>query len=152
MKKPAAKDGAKPAAKSRFRTIAAASLPSPAGHYAHATGWDDLIFVSGQLAPRPDGSHTSGEAFEVQARQAIANLLAIVEAGGGTKESILRCTAYLVGVDHWPAFNAIYAEIFGSHRPARSVVPVPHLHHGYLIEIEAIAARIADPSKADAKA
>jgi 2-iminobutanoate/2-iminopropanoate deaminase len=125
-----------------LRMIAAAKLPAPGGHYAHATGWGDLIFVSGQLAPRPDGSHTSGESFDVQARQAIANMLAIVEAGGGTKGSILRCTVYLVGVDHWAAFNAIYAEIFGDHRPARSVVPVPQLHHGYLIEIEAIAGRV----------
>ena len=152
MKKPAARSATKITAKNRFRIITAPSLPAPAGHYSHGTGWDDLIFVSGQLAPRPDGSHTSGEAFEVQARQAIANLLAIVEAGGGTKESILRCTAYLVGVDNWPAFNAIYAEIFGSHRPARSVVPVPHLHHGYLIEIEAIAARIPASARPRAKA
>ena len=47
----------------------------------------------------------------------------------------------VVGVENWPAFNAIYAEIFGAARPARSVVPVPSLHHGCLIELEAIAAR-----------
>jgi 2-iminobutanoate/2-iminopropanoate deaminase len=50
-------------------------------------------------------------------------------------------TAYLVGVEHWPAFNAIYAEVLDNHRPARAVVPVPALHHGYLIELEAIAVR-----------
>ncbi|WP_348270476.1 RidA family protein [Bosea sp. LC85] len=42
---------------------------------------------------------------------------------------------------NWPEFNRIYAEAFGDHRPARSVVPVPELHHGYLIEIEAVAVR-----------
>jgi enamine deaminase RidA (YjgF/YER057c/UK114 family) len=56
-------------------------------------------------------------------------------------------TAYLVGVENWPRFNAIYAEVMGAARPARSVVPVPELHHGYLVEIDAIAAA---PEEAEA--
>jgi 2-iminobutanoate/2-iminopropanoate deaminase len=79
--------------------------------------------------------------FEAQARQALGNLLAIVDGAGLDRDRIAKVTAYLVGVEHWPAFNAIYAEAFGKHRPARSVVPVPALHHGYLIELEAIAVR-----------
>jgi 2-iminobutanoate/2-iminopropanoate deaminase len=50
-------------------------------------------------------------------------------------------TVYIVGIENWPAFDSLYAEALGSAKPARSVVPVPELHHGYLIEIEAIAAR-----------
>ena len=48
-------------------------------------------------------------------------------------------TVYVAGVQHWPAFDQVYAELLGSHRPARAVVPVPELHHGYLVEIEALA-------------
>ena len=48
-------------------------------------------------------------------------------------------TVYVVGIEHWPAFDRLYARYLGEHRPARAVVPVPVLHHGYLIEIEAIA-------------
>jgi enamine deaminase RidA (YjgF/YER057c/UK114 family) len=44
-------------------------------------------------------------------------------------------------LEHWRTFNAIYAEALGEYRPARSVVPVPALHHGYLIELDAIAVR-----------
>ena len=54
---------------------------------------------------------------------------------------MLRVTAYSVGVENWPAFNRIYAEVFGDAKPARTVVPVPELHHGYLVEVEAIAVR-----------
>jgi 2-iminobutanoate/2-iminopropanoate deaminase len=43
-------------------------------------------------------------------------------------------------VENWPAFNSVYAEVMGEARPARSVVPVPELHYGYLVEIDAIAA------------
>ena len=53
----------------------------------------------------------------------------------------MRVTAYVVGIENWPVFDRIYAELFGEARPARAVVPVPELHHGYLVEIEAVAAR-----------
>lgn len=123
--------------------IATAAVPTPAGHYAQGTAWRDLVFVSGQLGPRPDGTHTSGESFETQVRQALANLLAILAEAGCGPERVLRVTAYLVGVENWPHFNRIYAEVFGDAKPARTVVPVPALNHGYLVEIEAIAARPA---------
>ncbi len=121
--------------------IAATAVPAPAGHYSQGTAWRDLVFVSGQLGQRPDGSHTAELAFEDQARQAIANLLAILDQAGCGPGDVLKVTAFLVGVENWPEFNRIYAELFGPWRPARSVVPVPGLHHGYLIEIEAIGRR-----------
>ena len=60
--------------------------------------------------------------------------------GGQRRERILRATVYIADVAHWPAFNAIYAEMLGAHKPARTVVPVPELHYGYLVEMDAIAA------------
>jgi 2-iminobutanoate/2-iminopropanoate deaminase len=110
------------------------------GHYVQATVFQNQVYVSGQLPVRTNGQHTNTESFEVQARQALSNLLAIVEAAGSNPAHILKVTVYLVGVVHWPAFNVIYAEMLGDIKPARSVVPVPELHHGYLIEIDAIAA------------
>jgi 2-iminobutanoate/2-iminopropanoate deaminase len=99
------------------------------------------VYVSGQLAARADGAALADQPFEVQARQALANIIAIVEGAGLGRDRIVKVTAYLVGVEYWPAFNAIYADIFGNYRPARAVVPVPALHHAYLIELEAIAVR-----------
>jgi 2-iminobutanoate/2-iminopropanoate deaminase len=49
-------------------------------------------------------------------------------------------TIYVSDVSMWSSVNAIYAQILGSHRPARAVVPTRELHFGALIEIEAIAA------------
>ncbi|MGV7029532.1 RidA family protein [Methylobacterium symbioticum] len=121
--------------------IATPAVPTPAGHYSQATAWRDLVFVSGQLGPRSDGSHTAGEPFEVQARQVLTNLLAILAEAGCGPERVLRCTAYIVGVENWPVFNRVYAEMFGAAKPARTVVPVAALNHGYLVEVEAIGAR-----------
>lgn len=124
-----------------IETILSPEVPAPAGHYSQAAAYKDLVFVSGQLAPRPDGSHTAGEPFAVQARQALANLLAVLKAAGCGPQDVVKVTAYLVGAGNWPEFNRLYAEAFGTHKPARSVVPVPELHYGYLIEIEAVGIR-----------
>lgn len=121
--------------------IATGEAPAPAGHYSQATAYGGLLFVAGQLAVRPDGTHQPDAPFEEQARQAITNMLAIIRAGGSSPERVLKVNVYIVGVEHWPAFNRIFAEIFGDARPARAIIPVPELHHGYLVEIDAIAAR-----------
>jgi reactive intermediate/imine deaminase len=113
--------------------------PQPLGHYVQASVHDGMVYVSGQLAVRSDGTHSIGANFEDQTRQALNNLLAIVRAAGGSPASVVKVTAYIVGVENWPELNRIYREIFGEARPARSVVPVPNLHHGYLIELDAVA-------------
>ncbi|MDE2475557.1 MAG: RidA family protein [Alphaproteobacteria bacterium] len=115
--------------------------PKPAGHYSQACVHGDLIFVSGQLPISPDGKVLGDRSFEEQARQAIANMLSIARAAGSGPDRVLKVTAFIVGIENWPAFNGVYAEIMGAHKPARAVVPVPALNHGCLIEIEAIAAR-----------
>ncbi len=113
----------------------------PAGHYSPATAWRDLVFVSGQLPVRPDGSHSFDQPFEVQARLVLDNLFAVLAAAGSSPDKVLKVTVYVAGIQHWPTFNRLYAEAFGEAKPARAVVPVPELHHGYLVEVEAIAAR-----------
>jgi reactive intermediate/imine deaminase len=117
------------------------AAPKPAGHYAQACGYRDLVFVAGQLPVSLEGKALSDKSFEEQVRVALGNLLSIVKAAGSGPDRVLKLTAFIVGVENWPAFNRIYGEIFGAARPARSVVPVPALHHGCLIELEAIAVR-----------
>jgi len=121
--------------------ITTANAPKPAGHYSQACAHGDLIFVSGQLPVSLEGKVRADLSFEEQVRLALGNLLAIVEAAGSGPDRVLKVTAFIVGVENWPAFNRVYAELFGEARPARSVVPVGSLHHGCLVEIEAIAAR-----------
>ncbi len=126
---------------SDIERISVDGVAPPAGHYSPATAWRDLVFISGQLPSRPDGTHTADQPFEVQARQVLDNLFAVLAAAGSSPERVLKVTVYIVGVAHWPAFNRVYAELFGDAKPARCVVPVPELHHGYLVEVEAIATR-----------
>ena len=114
-------------------------LAPPGGHYSHAVRFGDLVFVSGQLGVRPDGSHTAHLPFEDQVHQALENVLTALRSAGATAADVLKVTAYIVDVERWPRFNALYAEVMGNARPARTVVPVAQLHYGYLVEIDAIA-------------
>lgn len=115
------------------------AAPRPGGHYAQgvlAGGW---LFVSGQLPIDPDGTVRNAAAFADQADLAIANALGVVRAAGKTPEQVAKATLYVAGIGNWAAANAAFARAFGDHRPARSIVPVPELHFGVLIEVEMIA-------------
>jgi len=125
---------------SSIEPIVAPSAPPAGGHYSQAVKHAGLIYVSGQLPVSLDGSVGPSATFEEQAGQAITNLLAVVEAAGSDPSRLLKVTVYVVGIENWPVFNAIYARRLGDVRPARAIVPVPELHHGYLVEIDAIAA------------
>jgi 2-iminobutanoate/2-iminopropanoate deaminase len=119
-------------------------VPPAGGHYSQAVKHDGLVYVSGQLPVQFGGAHNTEAAFEDQARLALANLLAILDAAGSTPGHLLKVTAYIVGIENWPRFNAVYSEILGDIKPARSIVPVPELHYGYLVEIDALAAEGRD--------
>lgn len=126
-----------------MKTISTPAAPPARGHYSQAVVHGGLVYVAGQLPLVPGAPERRLATFEEQARQVIANVIAIVEAAGSTRGRILKATVYIADIEHWPAFNAAYAEMLGEHRPARTVVPVAQLHYGYLVEMDAIAALAA---------
>ncbi len=114
--------------------------PAAGGHYSQAVTVNGLLFVAGQLPLEPATGKLVEGGIEIQAKQALSNLAAVVKAGGFSLDEIVKVTVFVTGIEHWPAFNRVYAEFFGAHKPARSVVPCGGLHYGSLVEIEAIAA------------
>ena len=124
----------------RPRTVNPATMAAPGGHYSHAAVAGGLVFVAGQLPIAPDGRKLGDAPFETQARQVLANVQAALEGAGSSVEQLVQVRVYLADLGHWPAFNALYADWIGAHRPARAVVPVPALHYGMLLEVEAVAA------------
>jgi len=123
-----------------MQTIATPFAPAAAGHYSQAVVHGGLVFVAGQLPIVPAEPQRKLAAFDEQAHQVITNVLEILEAAGSSADLILKATVYIADIAHWPAFNRIYGERLGAHKPARTVVPVPGLHYGYLVEMDVIAA------------
>jgi 2-iminobutanoate/2-iminopropanoate deaminase len=123
-----------------MKTVTTDKAPAAGGHYSQAIVHGGLVYVAGQLPLVPSDPQRRLASFEEQAEQVISNVIAIVEAAGSGAERILRTTVYIAEIAHWTAFNAIYARRLGSHRPARTVVPVSQLHYGFLVEMDAVAA------------
>lgn len=123
-----------------MKSVETPRAPHPAGHYSQAIVHGGLVFVAGQLphdvaAPgRPPGE------AEEQTERALRNVEAILEAAGSGLDLLLSVTVYVADISLWPRVNAAYARVLGAHRPARAVVPVKELHHGYLVEVQAVAA------------
>ena len=114
--------------------------PLPAGHYSQAVVYGGLVFVAGQLPL--DVAHPGRPAGDVeeQTERALENVEAILESVGSSLDRLLSVTVYVTDISLWPRVNAAYARVLGAHRPARAVVPVKELHHGYLVEVQAVAA------------
>jgi 2-iminobutanoate/2-iminopropanoate deaminase len=121
--------------------VQAAGLPAPAGPYSPGMGFERLIFVSGQ------GGHDSStgrmaDDVEQQTEQCLKNVRTILEAAGSNLQHVLRCGVFLTDMREFAKMNAVYARVFGDHRPARTTVQVTALPgEGMRIEIDAIAYR-----------
>jgi reactive intermediate/imine deaminase len=115
-----------------------ATMATPGGHYSHTTVAAGLVFVSGQLPITPAGEKLNQASFEVQARQVLANVQAALEAAGSSVARLVQVRVYVTDIGDWPAFNQLYAQWAASQPCSRCVVPVPVLHYGFAIEMEAI--------------
>ena len=116
-------------------------MAPPGGHYSHAVTANGFVFVSGELPIAPDGTKLNEAPFEQQAQQVLDNVAHGAERGGQLDRQAVQVRVYVTDIGDWPAFNALYAKWAGDARPARCVVPVPQLHYGFKIEIEAVAVK-----------
>ena len=123
-----------------MRTIETPHAPRPAGHYSQGVVHGGLVFVAGQLPHDPESPGREAGDVEEQTERALRNVEAVLVAAGSGLDRLLSVTVYVTDVALWPRVNAAYARVLGSHRPARAVVPVKELHHGYLVEVQAVAA------------
>jgi 2-iminobutanoate/2-iminopropanoate deaminase len=123
-----------------IKTVETKDAPTPAGHYSQAVVYGGLVYVAGQLAIDPRTGERKLGSIEEQTEQTLANVAAILKAAGSDLSRVLKMTVYVADISLWGAVNETYARVLGAHRPARAVVPTKELHHGFLVEIEAVAA------------
>jgi reactive intermediate/imine deaminase len=115
-------------------------LAEPVSHYTDAVRAGDLLFVSGCIAVDGDGRLVGGGDAAAQTRQVFANLEAILAAAGASIRDVVKVTVFLTDVRDRPAVNTVREEIFGSTRPASTLVEVSKLVvDGARVEIEAVA-------------
>lgn len=120
--------------------ISTPNAPRPGGHYSQATVHHGVIYVAGQLPIDAKTGEKKLGSIEEQTEQVLFNIREILRAAGSDLNHVLKMTVYVSDIGLWSRVNEVYARILGDHRPARAVVPVNELHHGFQIEIEAVAA------------
>lgn len=104
----------------------------------------DLVFTAGQGGIDPVTGQPVAATFEAQARQALANLRAVLEDAGSGLERVVKVTCFISDAGAFGTLNALFEEFFPGSPPVRSV-PVVNLPRGLLFSIEAIG--VAEPGE-----
>ncbi len=118
--------------------ISTDKAPAAIGPYSQAVSIGDLIYTSGQIPLNACGELVQGD-IAVQTKQVLLNLTEVLKEGGSTLNSVVKTTIFLADMEDFAEVNRVYAEFFGTHKPARSTVAVKTLPLKVGIEIEAIA-------------
>ncbi|MBL4852896.1 MAG: hypothetical protein JKY25_01495 [Robiginitomaculum sp.] len=107
------------------------------GHYSQAISAGGMIYISGQLGISKFDDPT--DSVHIQVHRVLNSLKEILAVRGADIASVAKVTIYVTDIKLWPEIDAIYSDFFANHKPARAIVPVPELHYGAKIELEAIA-------------
>lgn len=124
----------------KHQTICAANAPTAVGPYCHAKLCGDTLYTSGQLGLNPQ-TGVLADGVQAQAKQALENLGAVLQAAGMDYSHVVKTTVFLANIGDFSAINEVYASFFPENPPARSCVQAGALPMGGLFEIEAIAVK-----------
>jgi len=113
--------------------------PKAIGPYEQAIKVDGFLFTAGQIPIDPKTGNIVEGGIAPQTRQVLENLKGVLEAAGSSLDRVIKATVFLKNMADFAAMNEVYAEYFGSSKPARSTVAVAELPRGALIEIDLVA-------------
>ena len=122
-----------------MRIINTQKAPEAIGPYSQAIKVDNMLFCSGQIPLDPKSMQIVGETIREQTLQVFKNIKAVLASQGLTLANIVKTSVFLSDMDNFTAMNQVYANEFGTHKPARSCVQVARNPKDVLIEIECIA-------------
>ena len=123
------------------RIISTEKAPAAIGPYSQANAVGGFLFTAGQIPLDPATMEIVGKTAAEQARQALTNAKAVVEAGGLTLDDVVKVTVFILDMGEFGNINEVYQTFFSAEPPARSVVEVSRLPKDVLVEIEMVAYR-----------
>jgi len=120
------------------KKISTSKAPQAIGPYSQAVVADRFLFASGQIPVNPATGELAEARIEIQAKQVMENVKAILEAAGYSFGDVVKVSCYLKSMEDFNGFNAVYGEYFTGH-PARSCVAVREIQKDVLCEVEVTA-------------
>ena len=121
------------------KIISTSKAPAAIGPYSQAIVVDNMVFTSGMIPIIPETGELETGDIKAQARQAIKNLVTLLEESGSDAACVVKTTVFIKDMNDFAKVNEVYAEFFTENYPARSCVEVARLPKDVLVEIEAVA-------------
>jgi 2-iminobutanoate/2-iminopropanoate deaminase len=121
-----------------MRIISTEKMPVPKGHYSQVVEHGGVLYLSGQL-PVDAIKGIVPETIEEQTMLVLQKIELLLTEAGSSKNKVLQMRIYLSDIQYWDQVNEVYSMFFTEHKPARCIIPSGKLHHGCMIEIEAVA-------------
>jgi 2-iminobutanoate/2-iminopropanoate deaminase len=118
--------------------VTRADIPAPSLPFSAGIRANGFVFTSGQVGTDPRTGQVAGPDVASQTRQVIANVRAVLEAGGSSLDQLVKTTVFLADMRLFEAMNAVYREMIPEPRPGRSTVEARLARPELLVEIEAI--------------
>ena len=122
----------------KMEFIATNKAPAAIGPYSQGVKVNGMFYSSGQIALTPEGEMLGNDVV-LQTKQVFSNLKAVLEEAGSSLDQVVKVMAFVADINDFATVNEIYAEAFGDHKPARSLVAAKTLPKNALVEIEVIA-------------
>jgi 2-iminobutanoate/2-iminopropanoate deaminase len=116
--------------------------PAPIGPYNQAVLIGSTLYTSGQIALNPETMELVLDSIEVETKQVMENMKAVLEAAEMTFENVVKTTIFIMDMNDFAKINTVYASYFSEENaPARETVQVAGLPKGVNVEISMIAVK-----------
>jgi reactive intermediate/imine deaminase len=130
--------------------ISTNGAPKAIGTYSQAVKVGNTVYLSGQIPLDPvSGEMVAGD-IRVQITRVFDNLVAVVQAAGGSLQDVVKLNVFLIDLKNFPLVNEIMAQYFKEPYPARAAVGVAALPRGAQVEMDAVMV-ISEPAKTQRK-
>lgn len=123
------------------KVIRTDNAPAPIGPYNQAIQYGDMLFVSGQIAINPSSGELVQGDIQLETRQVMENLKAVLAEAGMDFSNVIKSTIFLMDMGQFALVNEVYGYYFTDNPPARETVQVAGLPKGVNVEISVVAGR-----------
>lgn len=116
------------------------NAPAPIGPYNQAVLAGNTLYTSGQIALNPSTGQLVNESIELETKQVMKNLKAVLTEAGMTFENVVKSSIFVKNMNDFATINIVYGSYFNTETaPARETVEVGNLPLFVNVEISMIA-------------